>query len=219
MFISIVLSAVSKGNKQKQRYTPPPVTTNVYQNNVYSEANILNDIKKNNPDFSEDSFKRFCEMVYIRYLASIMKKDAVDVKGYLHQQLYSAHTSYIDTIKLAGRNIQIENIIVNEIRFKEYSLYNNVEVLKVEIKSRMNQYETDNNGLVISGYRSRVVSKTEILTFLRDNNKLHKTDAIKCQNCMATLPKAATICEYCGAAVKFKDKTNDGWLLSDVRTM
>jgi hypothetical protein len=147
-----------------------------------------------------------------------MKKDAVDVKGYLHRQLYDAHTSYIDTIKLAGRNIQIENIIVEDIFFKEYFVNNGIEMLKVEVKSRMNQYETDNNGLVISGYRSRVIYKTEILTFQRDNNKLHKKTA-KCKNCGANLSKVATTCEYCGTAVKFEDKTNDGWLLSDVRTL
>lgn len=217
-FACIITSAKKATQKSKTYYVPPsvPITT---QPQRPPEAEIKNMIMQHNPNFSEDSFKRFCEMVYIRYLASIMKQDSVDVKGYLHRQLFDAHNSYIETIKLAGRHIQIENIVVSNMRFIDYGINNNIETLRIELHSKMNQYETDNNGLVISGYRSRIVSKTEVLTFQRDNNKLHKSDIIKCANCMATLPSVATVCTYCGAAVKFNDKTNDGWLLSDVRTL
>jgi hypothetical protein len=76
---------------------------------------------------------------------------------------------------------------VSNIYFDSYKIENGVETLKVKVNSRMNQYETDENGLVISGYRSRIVNKNEVLTFERDHNKLHKSDIVKCPNCLATL--------------------------------
>jgi hypothetical protein len=224
IFIVVVIYMNMKTTTTSGRkYSPPTYTTvaTTQTQTVYRppEVTIEERLIQNNPNFSRDSFKRFSEMVYIRYLASIMRQDAVDVKGFLHRQLYEAHINYIDTIKMAGRHIQIENIIVNNISFYDYEIQNGIETLKVRVNSRMNQYETDKNGLVISGYRSRVITKDEILTFERDHNKLHKSDVVKCPNCLATLSNVSKVCEYCGAAIKFNDETNDGWLLSDVRTL
>ena len=219
VFVIVIKAMISSINNNQKKYPTTYTITTEQKTYRPPQHTVGMQIKENNPDFSEESFKRFCEMVYIRYLASIMRQDASDVKGFLHRQLYEAHINYIDTIKRSNRHIQIENVIVGNIYFDSYRMENGIETLKVRIDSKMNQYETDANGLVISGYRSRVVNKNEVLTFERDHNKLHKSDVVKCPNCLATLSKVSKVCEYCGTAIKFNDKTNDGWLLSDVRTL
>lgn len=230
IFIIAFALVSNSGNKNKKNRN----SNNVYQQNYpkpiphgqkfdynqpLPEHMIKNNIVKDNPNFSEDNFKRYVEMVYVRYLASIMQRDAENVKKYLHKQMYETHKNYIDTIRLAGRRIHIENIIVNNITLTEHKRVNNVETIRVHVKSKMNQYETDNNGFVISGYRSRIVSKDDVLTFQRDHNQLYDGDAIKCPNCMASLPSVATKCQYCGTIVKYDDKTNDGWCLCDITTL
>ena len=210
----------NSNNIYQQNYPKPiPHGQKFDYNQPLPEHMIKNNIVKDNPNFSEDNFKRYVEMVYERYLASIMQRDAENVKKYLHKQMYETHKNYIDTIQLAGRRIHIENIIVNNITLTEHKRVNNVETIRVHVKSKMNQYETDNNGFVISGYRSRIVSKDDVLTFQRDHNQLYDGDAIKCPNCMASLPSVATKCQYCGTIVKYDDKTNDGWCLCDITTL
>lgn len=220
IFIIVFSIVSSKSNKKSQNkyrdYTP--VSMNQDFNRQKPEYMVKNQITKENPNFSEDNFKRFAEMIYIRYLASITKRDATDVKDFLHSELYITHENYIDTIRIAKRNIHIENIVVQSISFLEHKTENNVETVKVHIKSKMNEYETDDNNMIISGYRSRIVSKDDILTFQRNHNSLYKK-AIICTNCGASLPAVAKSCEYCGTIVKFDDKTNDGWKLCDVTTL
>ena len=223
---AIVANSNSKKNSQKynpkniQTYTnQQPVRNQNINYNDNSEFRTRNTIVRDNPDFSEDSFKRFVEMVYVRYLASITQKDANNVKEFLHDQMYLTHKNYIDTITISNRNIKIENIIVGSIVLEKHERRNNIETLRVHIKSKMNQYETDNNGMVISGYRSRIVSKDDILTFQRDHNALHNGDTVHCPNCMAELPAVSTTCRYCGSAIKYNDRTNEGWKLCDVTTL
>lgn len=215
---SIMSSKANKKNQQKYRDCPPIVPQNQNLNRQMPEYMIKNQISKENPSFSEDNFKRYVEMVYIRYLSSIMKRDPSDVKEFLHSELYVTHENYIDTIRIAQRNIHIENIVVNSIAFLEHKTENNVETVKVHIKSKMNEYETDDNNMIISGYRSRIVSKDDVLTFQRDYNSLYKK-AIICENCGASLSAVAKCCDYCGTVTKFDDKTNDGWKLCDVTTL
>lgn len=216
---SIISSNSNKKNQNKYRDYPPVIPQNYDGlNRQQPEYMVKNQITKENPTFSEDNFKRYVEMVYIKYLSSIMKRTPSDVKDLLHDELYESHENFIDTIRIAKRNIHIENIVVNSIAFLEHKTENNVETVKVHIKSKMNEYETDDNNMIISGYRSRIVSKDDVLTFQRDHNSLYK-NAIICQNCGASLPAVAKSCEYCGTVVKFDDKTNDGWKLCDVTTL
>lgn len=216
---SIVSSKANKKNQNKYRdYPPVTPINNQGLNRQVPEYMVKNQITKENPNFSEDNFKRYVEMVYIKYLSSIMKRDPSDVKDLLHEELYNTHENYIDTIRIAKRNIHIENIVVNSIAFLEHKTVNNVETVKVHIKSKMNEYETDDNNMIISGYRSRIVSKDDVLTFQRDYNSLYDK-AIVCQNCGASLSSVAKSCDYCGTVVKFNDKTNSGWKLCDVTTL
>ena len=216
-FTSIITN--KKNQTHKYRDLPPTLPQSYSElNKQMPEYMIRDNIIKENPNFSEDNFKRFVEMVYVRYLSSIMKRKPDDVKSLLHEELYKTHENYIDTIRIAKRNIHIENIIVNSITLLEYKTTNNVETIKVHIKSKMNQYETDDNNMVINGYRSRIVSKDDILTFQRDYNALYGK-SIVCPHCGASLSSIKKNCDYCGTVVKFDDKTNDGWKLCDVTTL
>ena len=220
--ILFTISALKKRNPPNKKYYPAqPIVQQAHPNlnRQIPEYMVKNQILKNNPSFSEDNFKRFTEMIYVRYLASITKKDMTNVEAYLHKDMCQIHKEYLDTIKLANRNIQIENIIVGGIFFLEYKSKNNVETIKMHVKSSMNHYEADDMNRVISGYRSRVIQRQDILTFQRDYGQLHAGHIAKCPNCMATLKALATKCEYCGATIKFDDNTNDGWLLCDITTL
>ena len=224
---AIVIVIIVLINKRSNRHNihyhkmPPIHQTNytIKSNIPVNEKEIKDRMSNVLSKFNEDNFKRFVEMVYVRYLASITEKNISIIEKYLHEQMLETHKSYLSTIKIANRNINIENIIVNGVTFLDYKKENDLETVRVKVLSRMNEYETDQSGLVISGYRSRIVTKEDVLTFQRDYNKLYNGSTIVCPCCMANLSSTSKRCDYCGTLMKYDDKSNEGWLLSDITTL
>jgi hypothetical protein len=222
-FIIIIAIAISRSAKKKKTthkvLTPDMDINFTSYNNVSSESTVISEIKDVNPNFSTDNFKHFAEMVYMQYLGSINQRDFSIIEKYLSETLSKTHKSYIDSIITAQRNINIENINVKKITFSDFSIINNVETIKIALQSSMNKYETNDAGQILNGYRSRIVSPTDVLTFQRNPNKLFKGNSLKCPNCMGILKSIGDRCEYCGTLVKFEDDDSESWELVDVQTL
>ena len=173
IIFAIVIVIIVLINKRSNRHNihyhkMPPIhqTSYTIKSNIpVNEKEIKDRMSNVLSKFNEDNFKRFVEMVYVRYLASVTEKNISIIEKYLHEQMLETHKSYLSTIKIANRNINIENIIVNGVTFLDYKKENDLETVRVKVLSRMNEYETDQSGLVISGYRSRIVTKEDVLTF------------------------------------------------------
>jgi hypothetical protein len=104
--ITFIILGIGKKNNKSENYTP--ITTLDYQIPIdykVKEIKMEDKIKANNPDFSEDNFKRFAEMVYITYHSAITTFDTSVVKDFLHKDMYSTLDSYINGLKIAKKAI------------------------------------------------------------------------------------------------------------------
>lgn len=219
VFVAIIISKSAKNKKTKHKVLTSDMDFSTYNTNITSENAVISEIKSVNPNFLPDNFKHYVEMVYTQYLGSINQRNFKLVENYLSDTFAKTHQNYINSIITAQRNINIENVNVKKITFNDFSIINNVETLKISIQSSMNKYETNDAGQVLNGYRSRIVSPTDTLTFQRNSNKLFKGDSLKCPNCMGTIKNIGDRCEYCGTLIKFEDNDTESWELVDVQTL
>lgn len=226
VLVVIAIAVFINSKKETTKYKPLPDYTNIanYTNNknslttpnVFKEDSIEDKIRKNNPNFSENNFKRFVEMVYITYLSSITNLSIPNNIMFLHKDMYETLNNFINTLKTANRRVIHENIIIDNISFLEYNKENDIETIKILLRAHLNSYDIDHEGKVISGYRSRIISKEEVLEFQRNHNDLFKNNSLSCPHCLAPLKNISERCVYCGTAVKYNDTTNDGWKLCNI---
>lgn len=215
----VFIAKRSKNSRPSPRVLSVDTDYNSYNNAVPREETIISNIKVTNPNFLPDTFKHYAEMVYVQYLASINERNFSKVNKYLSETFSNTHKNYINSITTAHRNINIENVNVKKITITDFTIINNIETIKISIQSSMNKYETNDVGQVLNGYRSRVVSPTDVLTFQRNSNNLFKGDSLKCPNCMGTIKSIGERCEYCGTMLKFDDNDTENWVLADVQTL
>lgn len=184
-------------------------------------AEIVPEIVKIDPNFSDTRFMSWAKEVFITLQMAWSKRDMTATRPFEKEELFRQHQlqlkSYIDN----GRINVIDRINVNNAHFFEYKRDNQYEYLTVFMKCRMIDYIKDEKtGQVLKGDPNKDCYPRYLLTFMRKNGV--KTDAAvsnksttNCPNCGAPCQVTSSgQCEYCGSVITTGEFD---WVLSDIQ--
>lgn len=184
-------------------------------------AQIVSEIVKTDPNFSQDRFMSWAKEVFITLQLAWSKRDWEGVRPFEKEELYRQHQLQIQEYINSGRINVIERINVNNAHFFEYRRDNQYEYLVVFMKTRMVDYIKDEKtDQVLKGDPNKDCYPRYLLTFMR--HKGVKTDAAtsnksttNCPNCGAPVQITSSgQCEYCGSVITTGEYD---WVLADIQ--
>ena len=192
--------AQSAGRAGQQPYTPPSM-----DRPAVSPAEQL---KKTDPDFSEQAFLAWAHEVFIQLNTAWTKQDWAMIRPFESDALFREHSMQLDEYKRNGTVNYLERVAVKDSFIESYSQDEQYEYLVVKMRTSMIDYVMETaTGKITAGDRTTLWQMIHTLTFMRklgvktrvEENGMH-TD--NCPNCGApTKVDTAGVCEYCGSQI------------------
>jgi len=179
--------------------------------------NMIEEIKKYDPDFTENGFKTFIDNVFIQIHLAIMTKDIKKIKHFVSDEIYK---KIEDKVKYLSQNHLIQmydEINVKETRILSSEITEDKINIKVNIISRYMDYFLDEDGNFKSGNNTSRIMRDNYITFTKKLNAKDLGNVKKCQNCGASLEiNASGLCPYCRSTF---DLERGGYIITSLEVM
>ena len=169
---------------------------------------VAEQIRENDPMFSEDNFLSWTKEVFIKLQNAWTKKDWKIIRPFESNELFEQHNSQLQEFIDKGRTNIVERINVTNATLYSFKQDGDKETLKVTLKAVMRDYIIDDQTKkVLEGNPNVDQYMTYRLTFIRKNGVKTKQgtsnkSTTNCPNCGApTQITSAGQCEYCGSVI------------------
>ncbi|MBR2786771.1 MAG: TIM44-like domain-containing protein [Clostridia bacterium] len=178
-------------------------------------SEILENLVKEDGDFSEAKFKAKVDNVFIQLYTAVMKQDLQKVKHFLSEEVYEKYNEKIKQLQLANRiqvydELNVSNTNITNINELEDRFEINVSMLVKYLDYRI----TKDTKKYISGDRDVRVEKIVNLKFSKIKNAKALGNARKCTGCGANIDLNKNgVCEYCGSVFLLEQYD---WILEEV---
>ena len=168
------------------------------------EDEILKKIFENDKTFSKQEFTTWSSALITCLFNAWSNNDLGIIKLYVTNNYFYLCRDEIDEM-MSKKQYHIKNIEkVKGLLLKDYSIENDIEILKVAITFIMKDYIIDEKDKTIKNSRFDEYEKPLLVTFVREKGVQSKYDGNvgNCPNCGAVLkPNLKATCEYCGVSV------------------
>lgn len=150
-------------------------------------------------EFNEAMFKTKVDNIFVKLYTSIMKEDLSDVDHFISDDLYEEINNKILKYKEKKQRQMYDEINVKSTSILSRNIYDDKEVIEVEIISRYMDYIIDEDtGDTISGDDTRRIEKRNILRFEKKANTKEITLVRRCPGCGASISvNTSGKCDYC----------------------
>ncbi|OQB24185.1 MAG: Tim44-like domain protein [Firmicutes bacterium ADurb.Bin182] len=180
----------------------------------------LSKLYEKDPDFSPEAFLQMVSNMYVKLQNSWESKDWEPMRMLMTDALYSQFANQLEELKQNGQTNHVDRIAVLGTRITGYSQTESNDVLKVEVKSRIVDFVTDDTtGKIVRGSDTRELFMTYEYTLIRSLGV--KTEVKEgenrsvCKACGAPiLLNQSNRCEFCGTLMR-SDEFN--WVISAIR--
>lgn len=188
-------------------------------NNGLSQA-IAQNIRQNDPNFSEDAFIGWSREVFMKIQQAWNDRNWKVIRPFESQELFSQHNQQLDEYIRNNKINKVEKICIRYCGLKSYRVDGDKEVLVVELHATMRDYvvdatsnqvlESDPNRDWFMKYDMTFNRKKGVLTEAGKSNK----STTNCPNCGApTEITSAGQCEYCKSIITTGEHD---WVLSNI---
>ena len=168
------------------------------------EDEVLKKIFENDKTFSKQEFTTWSSALITCLFNAWSNNDLGIIKLYVTNNYFYLCRDEIDEM-MSKKQYHIKNIEkVKGLLLKDYSIENDIEILKVAITFIMKDYIIDEKDKTIKNSRFDEYEKPLLVTFVREKGVQSKYDGNvgNCPNCGAVLkPNLKATCEYCGVSV------------------
>lgn len=210
VIVLFVLARMKKQSGGTQVYTPS-----------FEGAGIpIEELKKKDPNFSEEKILERVRNDYVRMQQAWEKRDWEPMRAIMTDALFNQMGTQLEGLKARGWTNHVERIAVLDARITRYMQESENDVLVVRLKTRITDYTTDDkSGEIIKGRNDKELFMTYDWKLVRakDRKTLDAEDlsSISCPNCGAPLSvNQSTRCQYCGTVVTLSDHD---WALSAIK--
>lgn len=190
---------------------------------INNTAQVATEIRKVDPNFSEDKFIGWAREVFIKIQQAWSNRDWKVIRPFESQELFSQHNAQLEEYIRNNKINKIEKINVNYCTLRDFKIDGDKEVLTVELHAIMRDYVVDaTTNKVLESDPNRDWHMNYLMTFNR--KKGVKTEAglsnkstTNCPNCGApTEITSAGQCEYCKSIITTGEHD---WVLSDITSI
>ena len=221
IIVIIIVSVVSSRNNKGGGSGSTPVSPDANPENHDNTEEIVREIVKIDPNFSQTKFISWAKEVFITLQNAWSARKFDKCRPFEKEELFRQHQQQIQGYIDNGRINVIERININNAHFFEYKRDNQYEYLTVFMKTRMVDYIKDEKtGQVLKGDPNKDCFPRYLLTFMRKKGVLtdeatSNKSTTNCPNCGApTQITSSGQCEYCGSVITTGDYD---WVLSDIQ--
>ncbi len=186
-------------------------------------SNSLDQLKQNDPNFSEANFITRVNNMYLQLQDSWMKKNWNSVRPFETDELFNMHNKQLQGFIDNHTTNVMEEICVLETEIADYAGDGVNDVLSVVLKARLKDYVIDDNTRkVVEGDPHREIYMAYLFKMIRKQGVLTKaeTEATKvtqCPNCGANVSiNASGQCDYCGSVIT---SGQYDWVLASVEVL
>ena len=188
-------------------------------NNGQSQA-IANNIRQNDPNFSEDAFIGWTREVFMKIQQAWNDRNWKVIRPFESQELFNQHNQQLEEYIKNNKINKVEKICIRYCGLKNYRIDGDKEVIVVELHATMRDYvvdattnqvlESDPNRDWFMKYDMTFNRKKGVLTQAGVSNK----STTNCPNCGApTEITSAGQCEYCKSVITTGEHD---WVLSNI---
>lgn len=225
--IAAVFFSMKKSGKLKKIQVEQQ-NAQVAQQANYSQAmsntglstSIANNIRQDDPNFSEDAFIGWAREVFMKIQQAWNDRNWKVIRPFESQELFNQHNQQLEEYIKNNKINKIEKICVRYCGLKSYRVDGDKEVLVVELHATMRDYvvnattnevlESDPNRDWFMKYDMTFNRKKGVLTQAGKSNK----STTNCPNCGApTEITSAGQCEYCKSIITTGEHD---WVLSNI---
>ena len=207
----------TKGDNKNSNFDIP------YNNDNVNESDIIEDIKKHDPNFSAEDFKSWVSDLFIKMQYGWSNRNIENLRAYESPELYEQTLQQINQYISGGRINVIERAVVLQSKLIGHNLTENEEHVIIQITSRMNDYIIDEKTRnIIKGNPNEEHYNRYNLMFKRAKNSITNIDSenkhtstMNCPNCGApTEVTSSGKCQYCGSIIV---TISSEWTLTSIR--
>lgn len=158
-------------------------------------------------EFNEAMFKTKVDNIFVKLYTCEMKQDLSDVMHFISDEIEKEFQNKIDNLKKQNKRQIYDELNVKNTNIINRRLYNDKEIVEVEIISRYMDYIIDKDtGNKISGDNTRRIEKRNILIFEKKINTKEIGLVRKCPGCGASISvNTSGKCEYCDRVFNWED--------------
>ncbi|MDR2671741.1 MAG: TIM44-like domain-containing protein [Coriobacteriales bacterium] len=186
-----------------------------------SDAEVLEAIRRYDPDFSKPDFEDWLGAFLGELFLSYREWDLVKLHNLEYDSLYEDDAQHIEELRAQGHREVREGLNIMRTVLADFKIDKHFEYLTVMVRASAREYTLDAHEAIISnGGNARLNQAWYKMRFLRTKGdksliKPGESRFISCPNCGATIATSSGgICEYCGTNV-ILGRFN--WLLVDFK--
>ncbi len=190
---------------------------------VDNTLNIAKEIRKTDPNFSEDKFIGWAREVFIKIQQAWSDRDWKLIRPFESENLFNQHRTQLDEYIKNHKINKIEKININYCTLREFKIDGDKEVLVVELHAIMRDYVIDDRTQKVlesnpnkdwhMNYLMTFNRKVGVKTELGVSNK----STTNCPNCGApTEITSSGQCSYCKSIITTGEHD---WVLSNITSI
>lgn len=188
--------------------------------NASLSQSIAQNIRVEDPNFSEDAFIGWAREVFMKIQQAWNDRNWKVIRPFESQELFSQHNQQLDEYIRNNKINKVEKICIRYCGLKSYRVDGDKEVLVVELHATMRDYVVDaNTNEVLESDPNRDWFMKYDMTFNRKKGVLTEAgrsnkSTTNCPNCGApTEITSAGQCEYCKSIITTGEHD---WVLSNI---
>lgn len=217
--VIIVIAVIVLANMRKnQATTSTPV--NLGRAPDQDLENHIDELKANDPAFSEERFLEDVANLYVRLQNAWSERDLASVQTRISSELYAKSQAQLDAMKQKGLTNHIENISVLGTNVLGCSVGEKEESITVKLMTRITDYTVnDATGEVVGGARDKQAFMTYHWTLVRTagvkTGEAGSMDKSNCPNCGAPVDlNQHAVCPYCGSVL---ESGKHDWIVTNIK--
>lgn len=191
--------------------------TNTNNNVTTHSEKIVDIIRKNDPNFSEEEFLAWTKDLFVKLQTAWTERDFESIRTFETKDLFEQHLRQLNEYIRNNKINVVERVSVSYAGILNYENDGSKEVITIKLNAKMKDYIIDaNTSKLLEGDKDRYWNMSYRLKFVRTAGKKTGLDmnasTTSCPSCGApTNVTSSGRCEYCGNVIVTDDHD---WVLS-----
>ena len=191
--------------------------TNTNNNVTTSSEKVVDMIRKNDPNFSEEEFLAWTKDLFVKLQTAWTERDFESIRTFETKDLFEQHSRQLNEYIRNNKINVVERVSVSYAGILNYENDGSKEVITIKLNAKMKDYIIDSNtSKLLEGDKDRYWNMSYRLKFVRTAGKKTELNSnastTSCPSCGApTNVTSSGRCEYCGNVIVTDDHD---WVLS-----
>jgi len=168
---------------------------------------MIEELKKNDKNFSEGLFKSYADNVFIKLFTAIMIDELDGVKHFLSEELYNKYKNIINELKNKNLTQMYDELNIRTSEITNINITDTEYIITFKIDARYMDYLINSDtGNYVKGNNKSRIEKNYILTFKKIIDYKNQNSIRRCPGCGASIDVNDNgKCVYCSTTYNLDD--------------